>query len=88
VAGDAAALQARVAADPTDHQARFDLALALYAQGKREEAIDALVEIVRRARSWNEEAARKQLVEFFEAMGPTDPVTLAGRRKLSSVLFS
>jgi putative thioredoxin len=87
-AGDAAALQARVASDPSDHQARFDLALALYAQGKKEDAIDALVEIVRRARTWNEEAARKQLVEFFEAMGPTDPVTLAGRRKLSSVLFS
>jgi putative thioredoxin len=87
-AGDASALQARVAADPTDHQARFDLALALYAQGKKEEAVDALVEIVRRARTWNEEAARKQLVEFFEAMGPTDPVTLTGRRKLSSVLFS
>jgi putative thioredoxin len=88
VAGDAAALQARIAADPADHQARFDLALALYAQGRRDEAIDALVEIVRRARTWNEEAARKQLVEFFEAMGPTDPVTLTGRRKLSSVLFS
>jgi putative thioredoxin len=88
VADDAAALQARVAADPADHQARFDLALALYAQGKREDAIDALVEIVRRARTWNEEAARRQLVEFFEAMGPTDPVTLTGRRKLSSVLFS
>jgi putative thioredoxin len=87
-AGDASALQARVAADPTDHQARFDLALALYAQGKKEEAVDALVEIVRRARTWNEEAARKQLIEFFEAMGPTDPVTLGGRRKLSSVLFS
>ena len=87
-AGDAEALKARVAADPADHQARFDLALALYALGQKEAAIDALIEIVRRARTWNEEAARKQLIEFFEAMGPTDPVTLGGRRKLSSVLFS
>jgi putative thioredoxin len=87
-AGDAEALKTRVAADPADHQARFDLALALYALGQKEAAIDALIEIVRRARTWNEEAARKQLIEFFEAMGPTDPVTLGGRRKLSSVLFS
>jgi putative thioredoxin len=87
-AGDAEALKARIAADPMDHQARFDLALALYAQGEREAAIDALIEIVRRNREWNEQAARKQLLEFFEAMGATDPVTLAGRRKLSSVLFS
>jgi putative thioredoxin len=87
-AGDASTLQARVDADPADHQARFDLALALYAQGNREAAIDQLIESVRRARTWNEEAARKQLIEFFEAMGPTDPITLAGRRKLSSVLFS
>jgi putative thioredoxin len=87
-AGDAAGLKAKVEADPKDHQARFDLALALYSEGNREEAIDALIEIVRRSRTWNEEAARKQLIEFFEAMGPTDPVTLAGRRKLSSVLFS
>jgi putative thioredoxin len=87
-AGDAAALRAKVEADPTDYQARFDLALALYAQGDRDGAIDSLIEIVRRNREWNEQAARKQLLEFFEAMGPTDPVTLAGRRKLSSVLFS
>ncbi len=87
-AGDAAALEARLAADPADHQARFDLALARYAQGDREGAIDALIEIIRRNREWNEQAARKQLIEFFDAMGPTDPVTLSGRRKLSSVLFS
>jgi putative thioredoxin len=87
-AGDVATLRARVEADPTDLQARYDLSLALYAHGEREAAIDALIEIVRRSRTWNEEAARKQLLEFFEAMGPTDPVTLAGRRKLSSVLFS
>ncbi len=87
-AGDAAALEARLAADPTDQQARFDLALARYAHGEREAAIDALIDIIRRNREWNDQAARKQLIEFFDAMGPTDPVTLAGRRKLSSVLFS
>jgi putative thioredoxin len=87
-AGDTGALEARLATDPADHQARFDLALARYANGDREGAIDALIEIIRRNREWNEQAARKQLIEFFDAMGPTDPVTLTGRRKLSSVLFS
>ncbi len=87
-AGDHAVLEQRVAADQGDHQARFELALALYADGRNEEAVDALVEIVRRNRAWNDEAARKQLLQFFEALGPTDPVTVEGRRKLSSVLFS
>ena len=87
-AGDRDELLARLEADPGDHQARFDLALALHADGRNEEAVDALVEIVRRAREWNDQAARKQLVELFEALGPTDPVTVAGRRKLSAILFS
>ena len=87
-AGDAASLRAKLAADPADHQARFDLSLALFGAGEREAAVDALIEIIKKSREWNEQAARKQLLEFFEAMGPTDPVTLAGRRKLSSVLFS
>ena len=86
--GDLSDLQARVAADPLDHQARFDLAIGLNAHGKREEAADQLLEIVRRDRNWNEDGARKQLVQFFEAWGPMDPMTLAGRRKLSSILFS
>jgi putative thioredoxin len=86
--GDVAPLRARVAADPGDHQARFDLALALNARGERSDAVDQLIEIVRRERGWNDEAARKQLVQFFEAWGPMDETTLAGRRKLSSVLFS
>jgi putative thioredoxin len=86
--GDVGQLQQRVAANPGDHQARFDLALALNARGKREEAIDQLIEIVRRERGWNDEAARKQLVQFFEAWGPMDEMTVLGRRKLSSVLFS
>jgi len=86
--GDLSDLQARVAADPLDHQARFDLAIGLNAHGNREEAADQLLEIVRRDRNWNEDGARKQLVQFFEAWGPMDPMTLAGRRKLSSILFS
>jgi putative thioredoxin len=86
--GDSAPLEARIAANPLDHQARFDLALILNAKGEREAATDRLLEIMRRDRSWNEEAARKQLVQFFEAWGPTDEATLAGRRRLSSVLFS
>jgi len=81
-------LEARVAADANDHQARFDLAVALYGAGQRERAIDALLEIVRRDREWNDQAARKQLLKFFDAMGATDPLTLSGRRGLSSILFS
>lgn len=87
-AGDAAQLEARLAANPTDHQTRFDLAIALATKGFKAQAVEHLVEIVRRQRMWNEEAARKQLVQLFEAWGPKDPATLEGRRKLSSVLFS
>jgi putative thioredoxin len=85
--GDLADLQRRVEANPADHQARFDLALGLNARGKRKEAVDQLLEIVRRDRSWNEDGARQQLVQFFEAWGPMDENTIAGRRKLSSILF-
>ena len=81
-------LEQKVAADPRDHQARYDLALALNAKGKREEALDHLLEIVRRDRTWNEDGARKQLVQLFDAWGPTDEATVAGRRRLSSILFS
>jgi putative thioredoxin len=86
--GDVGDLQRRIEANPLDHQARFDLALALNARGKREEAIDHLIGIVRRDRGWNDEAARKQLVQLFEAWGPTDDMTVLGRRRLSSVLFA
>jgi putative thioredoxin len=86
--GDTAVLVARIEADPADHEARIELALALAARGERKAAVDHLVESVRRERGWNEEAARKQLVQLFEAWGPTDPDTLYGRRRLSSVLFS
>jgi putative thioredoxin len=87
-AGDTAPLRAKVDANPADHQARYDLALALDAKGDRQGAIDELLEIVRRERKWNEEAARKQLVTLFEAMGPSDERTIAARRKLSTILFS
>ncbi|AWK87681.1 thioredoxin family protein [Azospirillum thermophilum] len=87
-AGPIPELMEKVAHDADDHQARYDLAMALYAAGKREAAVDALLEIVRRDRAWNEEAARKQLVKFFEAFGPTDPLTVQTRRRLSSILFS
>ncbi len=74
--------------NPDDHQARFDLALALFAGGDKEAAIDALILIIRKNRAWEEDKARKQLIQFFEALGPADPLTLSGRRKLSTVLFS
>ncbi len=86
--GDLTALETAVAADPSNHQARFDLAIALNAQGERDAAADALLEIIRRDRTWNDDGARKQLLQFFEAWNLMDPATLTARRKLSSLLFS
>ena len=86
--GPVAELEQRVAGNPLDHQARFDLATALNASGRRGEATDHLLEIVRRDRKWNEDAARKQLVQFFDAWGPTDEATVDGRKRLSTILFS
>jgi len=86
--GDPGALTQRIAADPKDHQARFDLALLENARGNREAALDNLLEIVARNRTWEDEKARKQLVQFFEAWGPMDEATLSGRRRLSSLLFA
>jgi putative thioredoxin len=86
--GQLQSLQARLAADPTDLQARYDLATALNASDEREQAADALLEIIRRNRSWNDDAARLQLLKFFEAWGFDDSATTAARRRLSSVLFS
>ena len=83
--GETAALRAKLAADPKDHQARYDLAMALDAGGDRDGAVAELLELVRRDRKWNEEAARKQLVTLFEAMGPADPRTIEARRKLSGL---
>jgi putative thioredoxin len=87
-AAETVALRARLAADPKDHQARYDLAMALDASGDRDGAVGELLELVRLGRTWNEDAGRKQLVTLFEAMGPTDPRTLEARRKLSGLLFS
>lgn len=87
-AGELAVYQQRVAANPADHQARYDLATALNAGGRREEAADALLEIVRRDRNWNEGAARQQLLKFFEAWGLEDQTSIAARRRLSALLFS
>ncbi|GAB4196680.1 MAG: thioredoxin [Thalassobaculales bacterium] len=81
-------LQARLAANPKDHEARLELASALYAAGDREGAVDQLLESFRLDRSWNEEAARKELVKLFEAFGPTDPLTISARRRLSALMFS
>ncbi len=86
--GPLAELEKKVAANPLDHQARFDLAVALNSKGRRAEAVDNLIEIVKRARQWNEDGARKQLVQFFEAWGPTDEATVNSRKRLSSILFS
>jgi putative thioredoxin len=87
-AGAVGELKARLEKDPKDHQARLDLASALFASGEREQAIDQLLDLVRRDREWNEQAARKQLVKFFEAIGLSDPVTVQARKRLSSILFS
>ena len=86
--GDVGELKARVDANPDDHQARFDYAVALNGRGRREEAAEELLHIVRRDREWNDDGARKQLVEFFEAWGFKDPASQLGRRGLSSILFS
>jgi len=86
--GPLAELEKKVADNPLDHQARFDLAVALNSKGRRAEAVDNLIEIVKRDRQWKEDGARKQLVQFFEAWGPTDEATINGRKRLSSILFS
>jgi putative thioredoxin len=86
--GPVAELEGKVRSNAADHQARFDLAVALNAKGQRQEALDHLVEIVRRDRKWNDDGARKQLVQLFEAWGPTDELTIAGRKQLSSILFA
>jgi putative thioredoxin len=87
-AGGLGRLRERVAANPEDYEARLELATALFSAGEREAAVDELLDMVRKNREWNEQAARKQLVKFFEALGPTDPLTVSARRRLSSILFS
>jgi putative thioredoxin len=86
--GPIAELEQKVAANPLDHQARFDFALALNGKGRRLEALEQLMSIVKRDRKWNDDGARKQLVQFFDAWGPTDEATIEGRKRLSSILFA
>jgi putative thioredoxin len=81
-------LKSRVEQNPDDHEARFELATALFGSGEREAAIDELLTLFKHDRKWNDEAARKQLVKFFEVMGPTDPLTLSARRRLSALMFA
>ncbi len=87
-AGPVADLQRAVDADPANLQARFDLALALHADGQVEAAVDQLLDLFRRDRDWNDGAAKAQLFTIFDALKPTDPVVLKGRRKLSSMIFA
>lgn len=87
-AGNAGALEASVAADANDHRARFDLALAYYATGRAEDAMDHLLTIVQKNRAWDDDAARKQLIEIFDALGAADPLVDSSRRRLSTILFS
>jgi putative thioredoxin len=86
--GPIAELEQKVAANPLDHQARFDLALALNGKNRRMEALDHLINIVKRDRKWNDDGARKQLVQLFDAWGPADEATIEGRKRLSSILFA
>ncbi len=86
--GDPARLQARLQADPDDHEARYKLATVQFLRGQVDAAMEHLIQIVKRDRSWNDDQARKQLLKFFDALGPTNPATLKGRRMLSTVLFS
>jgi putative thioredoxin len=87
-AGNPSQLMDRVNADPNNHQARFDLAVALIAADQKAEALDNLLELIRRDRKWNDEAGRKQLLQLFDAWGPKEPLVAEGRRRLSSLLFS
>ena len=86
--GDLSVLEAAIAADPKNHQARFDLAIGLFGAGRRDDAIDQLVDSMKIDRTWNDGAARGQLIQFFDTMNPADEATIVGRRKMSAVLFS
>ena len=87
-AGDVESLKAKLAAEPKDPQTRFDLALALNAKGDRNGALEELLTLVAKNRTWNDDAARKQILQLFDAWGPTDPATISGRQRLSSLLFA
>ena len=85
--GQLGGLHEKIAKDPNDHQSRIDLAVALFADGEQEAAMDQLLESFKRNRQWEDGAARKQLIKFWEALGPTHPLTIGGRRRLSSMMF-
>ena len=87
-AGESDALLAALETNPDDHQARFDLSVAQAAAGDHEAAIETLLELFRRDREWNDGAAREQLMTLFDTLGPTDPIGLKGRRRLSSMIFA
>ncbi|MEO1733627.1 MAG: tetratricopeptide repeat protein, partial [Pseudomonadota bacterium] len=87
-AGPVGDLKAQVEADGNNHQARYDLAQALHANGQVEEAVAELLELFRRDREWNDGAAKAQLFTIFDALKPNDPIVLNGRRKLSSMIFA
>ncbi|MEZ0283149.1 thioredoxin [Methyloceanibacter sp.] len=87
-AGDAESLRAKLAANPNDSQSRFDLAVALNAKGDRQGALDELLTIIRKDRGFNDDAARKELLQLFDAWGASDPATISGRQRLSSLLFA
>ena len=87
-AGDAESLRAKLAANPNDSQSRFDLAVALNAKGDRQGALDELLTIIRKDRAFNDDAARKELLQLFDAWGASDPATISGRQRLSSLLFA
>jgi putative thioredoxin len=86
--GEVAQLLEKIAHDPNDHQSRLDLAIAPFGGGQQEAAMDQLLESFKRDRAWNESAARRQLIKFWEALGPTHALTVSGRRRLSSMMFS
>ncbi len=86
--GDAGELQQKLDADENDHGARLDLATLLFLRGQTDEAVQHLLHVIKKDRDWQDQAARKQLIKFFNALGPTHPETVAGRRQLSAVLFS
>ena len=85
---DPGQLNARLAADENDHEARLDLATVLFLRGQVEAAVEHLLAVVRKDREWHDQAARKQLLKFFDALGPQHPATVSGRRKLATILFS
>ncbi len=86
--GDVPELTRKLAGNENDHDTRFELAVALYGAGRNEDAVEELLELARRDKNWNDEAARKQLMKIFDALGPTHPLTVSARRQLSSILFS